>query len=399
MKINFSPPDITELEINEVVEALKSGWITTGPRTKELERRIATYLGTPKAVCLNSATAALEMILRVLGIGPGDEVITSAYSYTASASPVVHVGAKLVLIDTAPDSYEMDYDKVAAAITDKTKAIIPVDIGGVPCDYDRLFTIVNDAKSLFVPSNDIQRALGRIPIVADCAHSFGATYKGMHTGNVADFSSFSFHAVKNFTTAEGGCATWKHIEGIDDEALYKEFQLLSLHGQDKDALAKTKMGAWEYDIKGTYYKCNMTDIMAAIGLAQFERYPKLLARRKEIIEAYNTGLKDLPVTVLSHYTDDHQSSGHLYLVRLDGRDAEYRNKVIEAMAEAGIATNVHYKPIPMHTAYKNLGFTIDDYPNAYNQFKNEITLPLHTLLTDEEVQYIIETFKRIITEC
>ena len=289
-------------------------------------------------MCLNSATAALEMILRVLGIGPGDEVITSAYSYTASASPVVHVGAKLVLIDTAPDSYEMDYDKVAAAITDKTKAIIPVDIGGVPCDYDRLFTIVNDAKSLFVPSNDIQRALGRIPIVADCAHSFGATYKGMHTGNVADFSSFSFHAVKNFTTAEGGCATWNHIEGIDDEALYKEFQLLSLHGQDKDALAKTKMGAWEYDIKGTYYKCNMTDIMAAIGLAQFERYPKLLARRKEIIEAYNTGLKDLPVTVLSHYTDDHQSSGHLYLVRLDGQDAEYRNKIIEAMAEAGIAT-------------------------------------------------------------
>lgn len=399
MKINFSPPDITELEINEVVEALKSGWITTGPRTKELERRIATYLGTPKAVCLNSATAALEMILRVLGIGPGDEVITSAYSYTASASPVVHVGAKLVLIDTAPDSYEMDYDKVAAAITDKTKAIIPVDIGGVPCDYDRLFTIVNDAKSLFVPSNDIQRALGRIPIVADCAHSFGATYKGMHTGNVADFSSFSFHAVKNFTTAEGGCATWNHIEGIDDEALYKEFQLLSLHGQDKDALAKTKMGAWEYDIKGTYYKCNMTDIMAAIGLAQFERYPKLLARRKEIIEAYDTAFKDLPVTLLNHYTDEHESSGHLYLVRLDGRDAEYRNKVIEAMAEAGIATNVHYKPIPMHTAYKNLGFTIDDYSNAYDQFKNEITLPLHTLLTDEEVQYIIEQFKRIITEC
>jgi len=399
MKINFSPPDITELEINEVVEALKSGWITTGPRTKELERRIATYLGTPKAVCLNSATAALEMILRVLGIGPGDEVITSAYSYTASASPVVHVGAKLVLIDTAPNSYEMDYDQVAAAITDKTKAIIPVDVGGVPCDYDRLFSIVNDAKYLFKPSNDIQRALGRIPIVADCAHSFGATYKHLHTGNVADFSSFSFHAVKNFTTAEGGAATWKHIEGIDDEAIYKEFQLLSLHGQDKDALAKTKAGAWEYDIKGTYYKCNMTDIMAAIGLAQFERYPKLLARRKEIIEAYDAGLKDLPVTVLSHYNDDHQSSGHLYLVRLDGRDAEYRNKVIEAMAEAGIATNVHYKPIPMHTAYKNLGFTIDDYPNAYDQFKNEITLPLHTLLTDEEVQYIIETFKRIITEC
>lgn len=396
MKINFSPPDITELEINEVVEALKSGWITTGPRTKELERRIATYLGTPKAVCLNSATAALEMILRVLGIGPGDEVITSAYSYTASASPVVHVGAKLVLIDTAPDSYEMDYDKVAAAITDKTKAIIPVDIGGVPCDYDRLFTIVNNAKSLFVPSNDIQRALGRIPIVADCAHSFGANYKGLHTGNVADFSSFSFHAVKNFTTAEGGCATWKHIEGIDDEALYKEFQLLSLHGQDKDALAKTKMGAWEYDIKGTYYKCNMTDIMAAIGLAQLERYPGLLQRRRDIINRYNEGLQDCPVSVVSHYTDEHMSSGHLYLVRINDATIEQRNKLIEEMAEKGVATNVHYKPIPMHTAYKNLGFSIDDYPNAYKQFKNEITLPLHTNLTDEEVDYVIDTFKECL---
>ena len=396
MKINFSPPDITELEINEVVEALKSGWITTGPRTKELERRIATYLGTPKAVCLNSATAALEMILRVLGIGPGDEVITSAYSYTASASPVVHVGAKLVLIDTAPDSYEMDYDKVAAAITDKTKAIIPVDIGGVPCDYDRLFTIVNNAKSLFVPSNDIQRALGRIPIVADCAHSFGANYKGLHTGNVADFSSFSFHAVKNFTTAEGGCATWKHIEGIEDEALYKEFQLLSLHGQDKDALAKTKMGAWEYDIKGTYYKCNMTDIMAAIGLAQLERYPGLLQRRRDIINRYNEGLQDCPVSVVSHYTDEHMSSGHLYLVRINDATIEQRNKLIEEMAEKGVATNVHYKPIPMHTAYKNLGFSIDDYPNAYKQFKNEITLPLHTNLTDEEVDYVIDTFKECL---
>ena len=396
MKINFSPPDITELEINEVVEALKSGWITTGPRTKELERRIATYLGTPKAVCLNSATAALEMILRVLGIGPGDEVITSAYSYTASASPVVHVGAKLVLIDTAPDSYEMDYDKVAAAITDKTKAIIPVDIGGVPCDYDRLFTIVNDAKSLFVPSNDIQRALGRIPIVADCAHSFGATCKGLHTGNVADFSSFSFHAVKNFTTAEGGCATWKHIEGIDDEVLYKEFQLLSLHGQDKDALAKTKMGAWEYDIKGTYYKCNMTDIMAAIGLAQLERYLGLLQRRRDIINRYNEAFKDSPVSVVSHYTDEHMSSGHLYLVRINDATIEQRNELIERMAEKGVATNVHYKPIPMHTAYKNLGFSIDDYPNAYKQFKNEITLPLHTNLTDEEVDYVIDTFKECL---
>lgn len=396
MKINFSPPDITELEINEVVEALKSGWITTGPRTKELERRIAIYLGTPKAVCLNSATAALEMILRILGIGPGDEVITSAYSYTASASPVVHVGAKLVLVDTAPDSYEMDYDKVAAAITDKTKAIIPVDIGGIPCNYDRLFTIVNNAKFLFTPSNDIQRALGRIPIVADCAHSFGAIYKGRHTGDIADFSSFSFHAVKNFTTAEGGCATWKAIPGIDDEVLYKQFQLLSLHGQDKDALAKTKMGAWEYDIKGTYYKCNMTDIMAAIGLAQLERYPSLLERRKDIINRYNKAFEDSPVSVVSHYTDEHTSSGHLYLVRINDATLEQRNELIERMAEKGVATNVHYKPIPMHTAYKNLGFSIDDYPNAYNQFKNEITLPLHTNLTDEEVEYVIATFKECL---
>lgn len=396
MKINFSPPDITELEINEVVEALKSGWITTGPRTKELERRIAIYLGTPKAVCLNSATAALEMILRILGIGPGDEVITSAYSYTASASPVVHVGAKLVLVDTAPDSYEMDYDKVAAAITDKTKAIIPVDIGGAPCNYDRLFTIVNNAKFLFTPSNDIQRALGRIPIVADCAHSFGAIYKGRHTGDIADFSSFSFHAVKNFTTAEGGCATWKAIPGIDDEVLYKQFQLLSLHGQDKDALAKTKMGAWEYDIKGTYYKCNMTDIMAAIGLAQLERYPSLLERRKDIINRYNKAFEDSPVSVVSHYTDEHTSSGHLYLVRINDATLEQRNELIERMAEKGVATNVHYKPIPMHTAYKNLGFSMDDYPNAYNQFKNEITLPLHTNLTDEEVEYVIATFKECL---
>lgn len=399
MKINFSPPDITELEINEVIHALKSGWITTGPRTKELEKRISSLLGTPKTVCLNSATAALEMTLRVLGIGPGDEVITSAYSYTASASPVIHVGAKLILVDTQKDSFEMDYDAVANAITPQTKAIIPVDIAGIPCDYQRLRAIVNDKKPLFTPSNDLQNALAHIPIVADCAHSFGASYKGVHTGNVADFSSFSFHAVKNFTTAEGGCATWRHIDGIDDEAIYKEFQLLSLHGQDKDALAKTKAGAWEYDIKGTYYKCNMTDIMAAIGLAQLERYPSLLKRRKDIIETYDKALKELPVTVLKHYTNDYESSGHLYLVRLDGRHNAYRNKVIEMMAEAGIATNVHYKPIPMHTAYKKLGFSIAEYPNAYAQFENEITLPLHTKLTDVEVQYIIDEFKRIITTC
>lgn len=396
MKINFSPPDITELEINEVVEALKSGWITTGPRTKELEKKIAVQLGTPKAVCLNSATAALEMSLRVLGIGPGDEVITSAYSYTASASPVVHVGATLVLVDTQKDSFEMDYDAVARAITPKTKAIIPVDIAGVPCDYDRLRSIVEEKKSLFTPSNDIQKALAHIPIVADCAHSFGASYKGTPTGNVADFSSFSFHAVKNFTTAEGGCATWRHIDGIDDEAIYKQFQLLSLHGQDKDALTKTKAGAWEYDIKGTYYKCNMTDIMAAIGLAQLERYPGLLERRREIIDRYNDAFKDCPVSVVPHYTDEHMSSGHLYLVRINDATIEQRNELIERMAEKGVATNVHYKPIPMHTAYKKLGFSIDDYPNAYDQFKNEITLPLHTNLTDEEVSYVIHTFKECL---
>ena len=396
MKINFSPPDITELEINEVVEALKSGWITTGPRTKQLEKKIAEQLGTPKAVCLNSATAALEMSLRVLGIGPGDEVITSAYSYTASASPVVHVGATLVIVDTKKDSFEMDYDAVARAITPKTKAIIPVDIAGVPCDYDRLRSIVKEKKSLFTPANDIQKALGHIPIVADCAHSFGASYKGIPTGNVADFSSFSFHAVKNFTTAEGGCATWRHIDGIDDEVLYKQFQLLSLHGQDKDALAKTKMGAWEYDIKGTYYKCNMTDIMAAIGLAQLERYPSLLERRKDIINRYNKAFEDSPVSVVSHYTDKHMSSGHLYLVRINDATLEQRNELIERMAEKGVATNVHYKPIPMHTAYKDLGFSIEDYPNAYNQFKNEITLPLHTNLTDEEVEYVIATFKECL---
>ena len=396
MRINFSPPDITELEINEVVEALKSGWITTGPRTKELEKKIAHQLGTPKSVCLNSATAALEMSLRVLGIGPGDEVITSAYSYTASASPVVHVGATLVLVDTQKDAYEMDYDAVARAITPKTKAIIPVDVAGVPCDYDRLRSIVDEKKSLFTPANDIQKALGRISIVADCAHSFGASYKGVQTGNVADFSSFSFHAVKNFTTAEGGCATWRHIDGIDDETIYKQFQLLSLHGQDKDALAKTKAGAWEYDIKGTYYKCNMTDIMAAIGLAQLERYPGLLERRREIINRYNDAFKDCPVSVVPHYTDEHMSSGHLYLVRINDATAEQRNELIERMAEKGVATNVHYKPIPMHTAYKKLGFSIDDYPNAYDQFKNEITLPLHTNLTDEEVSYVIHTFKECL---
>lgn len=396
--ISFSPPDITEAEIKEVAEALRSGWITTGPRTKKLEQKIANFCGTEKAVCLNSATAALELNLRVLGIGKGDEVITSAYTYTASASVIKHVGAKIVLVDTAKDSYEMDYEKLNSAITSKTKAIIPVDLAGIPCNYEKIFDIVNNKKEIFKPKNKIQKAIGRIAVCADAAHAFGAKWHNMPVGSIADFTSFSFHAVKNFTTAEGGAATWKNIPGIDNEELYKEYQLYSLHGQSKDALAKTKLGAWEYDIKGTYYKCNMTDIMAAIGLVQFERYPQLLARRKNIIEQYNDGLKDCDIEFLHHYTDEYQSSGHLYLVRLLGKDEEYRNQFIIKMAECGIATNVHYKPLPMHTAYKNLGFNIKDYPNAYARYKNEITLPLHTLLTDDDVKYIIKNFKEIKKE-
>ena len=396
--ISFSPPDITEAEINEVADAMRSGWITTGPRTKELERKIAGLCGTEKAVCLNSATAALELNLRILGIGEGDEVITTAYTYTASASVIEHVGAKIVLIDTAKDSYEMDYEKLAAAITEKTKAIIPVDLAGIPCNYEKIYEIVNSKKSIFKPANKIQQAMGRIAVCADSAHAFGAQCLNKPVGSIADFTSFSFHAVKNFTTAEGGAATWKTIPGIDDEELYKEYQLYSLHGQSKDALAKTQLGAWEYDIKGTYYKCNMTDIMAAIGLVQFKRYPQLLARRKEIIEKYNDGLKDSGVEVLQHYTDEWQSSGHLYLVRLLGKDEAYRNKFIIKMAERGIATNVHYKPLPMHTAYKNLGFDIKDYPNSYERYKNEITLPLHTLLSDDDINYIIQNFKEVQKE-
>lgn len=396
--ISFSPPDITEAEINEVADAMRSGWITTGPRTKELERKIAGLCGTEKAVCLNSATAALELNLRILGIGEGDEVITTAYTYTASASVIEHVGAKIVLIDTAKDSYEMDYEKLAAAITEKTKAIIPVDLAGIPCNYEKIYEIVNSKKSIFKPANKIQQAIGRIAVCADSAHAFGAQWHNKPIGSIADFTSFSFHAVKNFTTAEGGAATWKTIPGIDDEELYKEYQLYSLHGQSKDALAKTQLGAWEYDIKGTYYKCNMTDIMAAIGLVQFKRYPQLLARRKEIIEKYNDGLKDSGVEVLLHYTNEWQSSGHLYLVRLLGKDEAYRNKFIIKMAERGIATNVHYKPLPMHTAYKNLGFDIKDYPNSYERYKNEITLPLHTLLSDDDINYIIQNFKEVQKE-
>lgn len=393
--ISFSPPDITEEEIEEVAEALRSGWITTGPRTKYLEKKIADYCGTNKAVCLNSATAALELNLRVLGIGPGDEVITSAYTYTASASVIDHVGAKIVLVDTAIDSYEMDYEKLENAITEKTKAIIPVDLAGIPCNYSKIYEIINCKKHLFKPKNNIQKTIGRVVVCADAAHAFGACKNGQIVGNIADFTSFSFHAVKNFTTAEGGAATWRDITGIDNEKLYHEYQLLSLHGQSKDALAKTQLGAWEYDIKGTYYKCNMTDIMAAIGLVQFKRYPELLARRKAIIKKYDEGLKDCSVEVLEHYTEDYISSGHLYLVRLLGKDSKYRNNFITKMAERGIATNVHYKPLPMHSAYMQLGFNIGDYPNAYKQFENEITLPLHTLLSDEDVEYIIENFRAV----
>ena len=398
MRISFSPPDITENEIEEVARALRSGWITTGPRTKELERLIAAYVGTEKCVCLNSQTACAEMALRVLGVGEGDEVITSAYTYTASASVIAHVGAKIVLADTQPDSLEMDYGALESAITERTKAIIPVDIAGIPCDYDRIFEIVEKKKSLFKPSNEIQSALGRIAVMADTAHSLGGSYKGKMIGSVADFSSFSFHAVKNLTTAEGGALTWNTIPGIDDDAIYKELQLLSLHGQSKDALAKTKLGAWEYDIVGTYYKCNMTDVAAAIGTKQLERYPDMLRRRREIIEKYDAAFRPLGVKTLEHYTAEHTSSGHLYITRIPGITLEQRNDIIIKMAEAEIACNVHYKPLPMHTAYKNLGFDIKDYPCAYAQFANEITLPLHTCLKDEEIDYIIENYTRIVKE-
>lgn len=405
MNIPFSPPDITELEIQEVAEALKSGWITTGPRTKKLEKEIAEWIGvghtengTPRCVCLNSQTACAEMALRVMGIGAGDEVIVPAYTYTASASVVCHVGAKLILIDCQKDSFEMDYDKVAEAINEKTKAIIPVDLGGVPCDYDRILEIVESKKNLFKPSNDIQKAIGRVAIMADTAHSFGAKRKGLMTGNIADFSSFSFHAVKNFTTAEGGALTWKHIDGIDDDEIYHKLQLLSLHGQSKDALKKNQPGMWEYDIVGTWYKCNMTDVVAAIGLKQFERYPNLLNRRKEIIDRYDSAFKPLGIETLPHYTDEHTSSGHLYITRIPGISDEQRREIIIKMAEEGVACNVHYKPLPMHTAYKNLEFDVKDYPNAYKHYENEITLPLHTCLKDEEVEYIIEKYTEIVRE-
>lgn len=396
MHIPFSPPDITEEEIEEVVDTLRSGWITTGPKTKLFETKLAEFMGTNHVVCLNSATACAEMTLRFLGVGPGDEVITSAYTYTASASIVSHVGAKLVLVDTAKESYEMDYNKLAAAITERTKVIIPVDLAGVMCDYDTLYQIVEEKRALFRPDNEIQKKFGRIIILADAAHAFGATRQGLHCGQAADFTSFSFHAVKNLTTAEGGAVTWKPIEGIEDEEIYRQYMLLSLHGQSKDALAKTQLGAWEYDIVAPYFKCNMTDIMASIGLVQLKRYPDILKRRKRIIEMYDRALEGMPLTAISHYGTDYSSSGHLYLMRLTGKDREECNEIIRRMAEKGVATNVHYKPLPLLSAYKNLGFDIQDYPNAYAMYQNEITLPLHTKLTDEETKYVTDTLKLCI---
>lgn len=432
--IPFSPPDMTEMEAQEVREAILSGWITTGPRTKKLEKLISEYLHTEKTVCLNSATAAMEMVLHLLGVGPGDEVIVPAYTYTATASVTQHVGAKLVMVDSQKDCVEMDYDQLAEAITEKTKVIVPVDLGGIVCDYDRVFEIVEQKKHLFRPSNALQAKIGRIVVAADCAHAFGASRKGKMAGEIADFSSFSFHAVKNFTTAEGGALTWHlhfgdekveptpipslkgretgtdvrtvsgyhgipYVEGETwNELLYRLSQLFSLHGQNKDALAKTKLGAWEYDIIGPWYKCNMTDIMAALGLVQMERYPQLLARRKEIILQYDEGLKDLNVKVQNHYGEDFSGSGHLYIVRMLGLTSEQRNEVITKMAERGVACNVHYKPLPMMTAYKALGFDIKDYPNSYHLFENEITLPLHTKLTDEDVEYVIASFKEVLRE-
>lgn len=391
--IGFSPPDITEEEIAEVADTLRSGWITTGPKTKRFERELAAYMGTSRVACLNSATACMEMTLRMLGIGAGDEVITSAYTYTASASVVAHVGARLVLVDTAPDSYEMDYEKLAAAITTRTKAVIPVDLAGVMCDYDTIFEIVEQKKALFCPANTLQEKIGRVVVLADAAHAFGASRHGVKCGQAADFTSFSFHAVKNLTTAEGGAVTWRPIDGVEDEEIYKQYMLLSLHGQSKDALAKLQPGAWEYDVVAPYYKCNMTDIMASIGLVQLKRYPEILKRRRQIIEWYDKGLSDLPVTTLMHFGADHCSSGHLYLVRLVGKNRKECNEVMVRMEERGVVTNVHYKPLPLLSAYKNMGFSIEDYPNAHALFENEITLPLHTKLTDEEVAYVVETFR------
>ena len=396
--IPFSPPDITEDEINEVIDTLKSGWITTGPKTKELERRLSEFTTTPKTVCLNSATAALELVLRVLGIGEGDEVIVPAMTYTASCSVIYHVGAKAVIVDIQKDGHEMDYEALENAITEKTKAVIPVDLAGIPCDYDKIFEVVNAKKPLFKANSEYQEKLGRIAVVADGAHALGSVYKGVKVGAVADFTTFSFHAVKNFTTAEGGSVTWKENPNFDNEELYKEFQIYSLHGQTKDALAKTKAGSWEYDIVIPGYKCNMTDIMASIGLVQLDRYPKLLERRVELVEQYNKAFEGTRVVPLIHYADTYKSSGHLYITHIKGATYEQRGEIITKMAERGISCNVHYKPLPLLTAYSNLGFDIKDYPNAYDYFVNEVTLPLHTRLSDEDVKVIVENFKEIVAE-
>ena len=396
MNIPFSPPDINEAEIQEVISALKSGWITTGPKTKEFERQIKEYIGVDGCACLNSATAAMELTLRLLGIGPGDEVVTSSYTYTATASVIDHVGANIVLVDTAKDSFEMDYDKLRDAITEKTKVIMPVDIAGKLCDYDKIYGIINEKKSIFKPRTKLQSAIGRITVLADSAHGFGAQRKGLKSGKFADFTSFSFHAVKNLTTAEGGAVVWKSIDGIVDEWIYNQYMLASLHGQSKDALAKTKLGAWEYDILYPAYKCNMTDINAAIGLKQLERYDALLDRRREIIEKYDKAFLNEGLMPLKHFDDESRSSGHLYLLRISGFKAEDRNHLISKLAEQGIATNVHYKPLPMMTAYQKLGFDIKDYPNAYAMYEDEITLPLHTKLSDDEVDFVIENVLRIL---
>ena len=396
--ISFSPPDISEMEIEEVCAALRSGWITTGPRTKKLEKELAEWIGTEKCVCLNSQTACAELVLRVLGGGEGDEVVVPAYTYTASASVIDHVGAKIVLIDSQKDNVEMDYDALEAAINERTKAIIPVDLGGVPCDYARIFEIAERKKHLFKPANDLQRAIGRVAVCADTAHALGAKWHGKMIGTVADFSCFSFHAVKNFTTAEGGAITWMLPATVDSEALYHQFQLLSLHGQSKDALSKTRPGDWEYDVVGLWYKCNMTDMAAALGLAQFQRYPHILKRRRDIVARYDAAIKPLGIQVLDHFNAEHESSGHLYITRVPGITSEQRNEIIHKMADCGIACNVHYKPLPMHTAYKALGFDIADFPNAYAYFENEITLPLHTCLSDEDVEYVKENYVRILKE-
>ena len=396
--IPFSPPDISDGEINEVIDTLKSGWITTGPKTKELERRLSEFTNTPKTVCLNSATAALELTLRVLGIGEGDEVIVPAMTYTASCSVIYHVGAKAVIVDIAEDSHEMNYSALANAITENTKAVIPVDLAGIPCDYDKIFEVVESKKHLFKANSEYQEKLGRIAVVADGAHALGSTYKGKKIGSVADFTTFSFHAVKNFTTAEGGSVTWKENENFDNEELYREYQIYSLHGQTKDALAKTKAGSWEYDIVIPGYKCNLTDIAASIGLVQLDRYPKLLERREDIISQYNKGFEGTIITALSHSSEDYKSCGHLYITHVEGATFEQRGEIIVKMAERGISCNVHYKPLPLLTAYKNLGFDIENYPNAYNYYVKEITLPLHTRLSDEDVDVIIENFKEIVEE-